>query len=106
MEANLTSHPNLEYFSAPNAKGIKEQLAQIRLPYKILAMYAIEEEHYVWVSLTKPIKKSLKKPPEEKELKPEKDVVKAQDEELKLQNEEPEAQDENVKSQDKEIENG
>jgi len=59
---NLTSYPNLEHFSADDPKGLKDQLDQIRLPYKIISIYASGVRHVAWVSLTNPIvKKTLKK---------------------------------------------
>lgn len=58
---NLTSYPNLDFLEANGPVQLKEQLDQIRLPYKIIAIYAAGSRHYAWVTLTKPITKVKKK---------------------------------------------
>ena len=57
---NLTNYPNLTVFSDISEKKLLEQLIQIRLPHKIVSIYASGSRHFAWVSLTRPIKKVTK----------------------------------------------
>ena len=56
---NLSSYPNLEFLESSDALELKNQMDQIRLPYKIISIYALGGRHYAWVSLTRPIQKVL-----------------------------------------------
>lgn len=62
LGTNLSSHPHLEFFQARTAEALKAQLDQVRLPYKLIAIYAVGNAHFAWVSLTRKI---IKKPKEE-----------------------------------------
>lgn len=55
---SLSSHRNIEFFSAQSPEELKAQFEQIRLPYKIIAIYGSGGAHVAWVSLTRPIKKT------------------------------------------------
>jgi len=54
---NLSSYPNLNFLEGKSPQDLKEQLDQIRLPYKIISIYMAGSRHIAWVSLTKQIKK-------------------------------------------------
>ena len=54
---NLSSYLNLEYFTGASPEEIKLQLEQIRMPYKIIAMYSQGTNHVAWVSHTNKISK-------------------------------------------------
>ena len=58
---NLTSYPNLEVLSALGAQKLKEQLLQIRLPYNIIAMYAVGDMHFCWITTNHPVTKVIKR---------------------------------------------
>jgi hypothetical protein len=57
---NLSNHQNVEFITAMSEADLKDQLLQIRLPYKILGMYAVGQKHVAWLSLTQPIVKKTK----------------------------------------------
>lgn len=59
---NLSTYPNLDFLEADSPTELKSQLDQIRLPFKIIAMYSTGRRHYAWVSLTKPIQKKKNQP--------------------------------------------
>ena len=54
---NLSSYPYLNFLEGKSAEDLKDQLVQIRLPFKIISIYSVGLRHYAWVSLTKQIKK-------------------------------------------------
>jgi hypothetical protein len=59
---NLTSYPNLEFFTGSSPEDLEKQFKQIRLPFQIVAIYAQGGNHVAWLSLAKPIrKKKVKK---------------------------------------------
>lgn len=60
LGTNLSSYPHLDVLKASSAEKLKEQLTQIRLPYKIVAIYAAGNIHFAWVSLTRKINKKVK----------------------------------------------
>lgn len=55
---NLNTYRNLEFFTSKSPEGLKAQLDQIRLPSKIIAIYAVRGAHVAWVNLTRPVKKT------------------------------------------------
>lgn len=52
---NLSSYPNLDFLTARSPQELKDQLDQIRLPFKIIAIYSVGGSHVAWISLTKKI---------------------------------------------------
>ena len=60
LGTNLSNYPHLEVLQARSAADLKAQLIQIRLPYKILSIYAVGSMHFAWVSLTRKIRKMEK----------------------------------------------
>jgi len=54
---NLSSYRNLDFFTGQSPEELKGQLDQIRLPFKIIAIYGSGGAHVAWVNLTKPVKK-------------------------------------------------
>ena len=50
---NLSSYPNLDFLIGSSPEELKKQLDQIRLPFKILALYAQGGNHVAWVSLSR-----------------------------------------------------
>ncbi len=57
---NLSSYPNIEFLTADSPEGLKRQLDQITLPYRIVSIYSQGVKHVAWLSLTAPIKKVTK----------------------------------------------
>lgn len=60
LGTNLSNYPNLDVLSDRSEQGLLDQLKQIRLPHKIITIYASGSRHFAWVSLTRPIKKITK----------------------------------------------
>jgi len=58
---NMSSFPVLDFFEAMSAELLKEQLLQINMPAKIVAIYKDGNKHVAWVSLTRPVKKRILK---------------------------------------------
>jgi hypothetical protein len=57
---NLSNYANLDYLEARSTEELLRQLQQIRLPHKIISIYAYGNKHVAWVSLTQKIKKIKK----------------------------------------------
>jgi len=60
LGTNLSSYPHLDVFKARSAEELKVTLDSIRLPYKIVSIYAQGNIHYAWVSLTRKVNKKTK----------------------------------------------
>lgn len=57
---NLSSYRNIEFLSASSPEELKSQLGQIKLPYKLIAIYAQGGAHIAWIVPTQPIIKVSK----------------------------------------------
>lgn len=60
MFENLSNHPFLEFYVGDSPEDLRAQLSAIRLPFKVINIYAQGSRHYAWVSLTAPTKKRIK----------------------------------------------
>jgi len=54
---NLTSYPNLDFIEGKSPQELKDLLTQIRLPHKIISIYAMGTRHIAWITISRPIKK-------------------------------------------------
>jgi hypothetical protein len=64
----LTNYPNIDFIEAKSADEVKGLLSQIRMPYHIISMYSVGGLHYVWLSVSRPIKKVIEKKKSEETL--------------------------------------
>jgi hypothetical protein len=54
---NLSNYANLDFLTGSSPEELKAQLAQIRLPHKIVSIYGAGTTHVAWVVTSQPIKK-------------------------------------------------
>lgn len=52
---NLTTYPNLTVLSADDAEGLRMQLRQLRLPYKIVQIYSDGKKHFCFLTTSRKI---------------------------------------------------
>jgi hypothetical protein len=57
MSDDLSNYRNLDFLVGIDAADLKRQFDNIRLPYKIISIYAQGTRHYAWVLLSAPIRK-------------------------------------------------
>lgn len=57
---NLSNLAGLDFLTAPSPEELKAQLAQIRLPFKLVAIYGGANYHIAWLVPTQPLKKITK----------------------------------------------
>lgn len=58
---SLNSNENLTYLIGNGPEEIITQLKSIRLPTRIIAMYAVGSKHICWIETTAKLKKQTKK---------------------------------------------
>ena len=57
---SLSQHKNIEFLTGSSPEELKAQLTSIKLPYKLVAIYAQGSNHVAWIIPTQPIKKITK----------------------------------------------
>jgi hypothetical protein len=58
---NLSGYKTLEFLTGKTPDELKEQLLSIKLPYKIVSIYAVGSSHIAWIVPTVQLKKITKK---------------------------------------------
>lgn len=58
---NLSGYRNLDFLTGSSPEDLRSQLTQIKLPFKVVAMYSQGSNHVAWIVPTQPIKKIMKK---------------------------------------------
>lgn len=58
---SLSDKKNIEFLSAPSPDALRDQLRQIKLPYKLVTIYAQGGAHIAWIVPTLPVQKVQKK---------------------------------------------
>jgi hypothetical protein len=57
---SLSENSKVEFLVGNSAEELRIQLAQIKLPFRIVTIYAMGGSHVAWIIPTLPIKKVIK----------------------------------------------
>ncbi len=57
---SLSENSKVEFLVGNSAEELRIQLAQIKLPFRIVTIYAMGGAHIAWIIPTLPIKKVIK----------------------------------------------
>ncbi len=57
---NISGYKNIDLLTGASPEEIKAQLVQIKLPYKLIAIYSQGSNHVAWIVPTQPIQKTKK----------------------------------------------
>lgn len=52
---NLNTYPYLEVLEARSAQALRNTIAKIGIPYKIMNIYASNGKHYAWIHFSKKV---------------------------------------------------
>lgn len=66
MFDSLNTYENLNYLESASAEELKNMIQSIKLPSKIISIYALGSRHYAWVQTNSKIVKENKKSSKEK----------------------------------------
>lgn len=57
---NLSAHKNIEFLYGNSPEELRDQLAAIQLPFKLITIYALGGRHYAWIVPTVKVTKVKK----------------------------------------------
>lgn len=57
---SLSGYKNIDFLTGSSPEELKAQLGSIKLPFKLIAVYAQGSNHVAWIVPTQPIKKITK----------------------------------------------